>query len=135
MSQEVALVTGGCGLVGFHIVKALLQDPNFSSIHVVSRNPTKNLLTGVQYHAGSISCGEDVRALFSNIQPTVVFHVASPASEGSSAGFNYFYDANVVGIKLLLEHAMKSQATKFFICALRITPIYGERDNQMIPGL
>ncbi|KAF8849925.1 NAD(P)-binding protein [Acephala macrosclerotiorum] len=187
MPSQVALVTGGCGCVGFHIVKALLQDSDFLSIHVFSRKPTKNLLPGVAYHAGNISSDEDVKALFSAVQPTVVFHVASPASEGSSNGFKYFYNANVTGTMNLLEYSNKSRSTRMFIytssvsvcapplhfatedcplksfkdfnyysttkaiaetavlqandrtrlltCALRITPIYGERDSQMIPGL
>jgi len=190
MASNIALVTGGCGCVGFHVVQALLDEPSISAVHVFSRNPSQNQLPGVNYHTGNILSEQDVETLILRVQPTVIFHVASPVSSGNTASSKLFYDVNVIGTKTLLNYAQKSPCTKIFIytssssvmkppyhdstetqplvplasktdfnyytttkaiadqtvleanrpnglktCSLRIAPIYGERDNQMIPGL
>ncbi|KAL9122803.1 MAG: hypothetical protein Q9187_000648 [Circinaria calcarea] len=184
----IVLVIGGCGCVGFHVVKALLEEPSCSSIHVFSRNPYHNRLPGVQYHAGSLTSFEDIRSLFETIHPTVVFHVASPLSSGNDANNKLFYDTNVQGTKYLLDRAGNTPSVKAFVytssssvaqepynfiteatpliscksgfnyysatkaladecvlkannpaggfrtACLRICTVYGERDNQLIPG-
>ncbi|CAG8961398.1 hypothetical protein HYFRA_00013346 [Hymenoscyphus fraxineus] len=190
MAANTILVTGGCGCVGYHIVKALLEESSSSEIHVFSRNPTQNRLPKVKYHAGSLTNPEDLKSIFSSIQPTVVFHVASPTSAGNTASAKLFYDVNVEGTKALLTCAQECERTKAFIytssstvakspnhftteaqpllpttsktdfdyyattkaiadqfvlnsnepnglktCCLRLALIYGERDNQMIPGV
>jgi len=187
--MQTALVTGGCGCVGFHIVKALLDDPSFSSVHVFSRNPNHNLLPNVEYHAGSLTSEKDVNAVLTAARPTVIFHVASPVSSGNTANEKVFYEVNVQGTKNLLNYAINSSTVKAFVytssssvvqgpyhfvsetaplitegslsgfnyysttkaladrlvlqannlaglrtSCLRITTIYGERDNQLIPG-
>jgi sterol-4alpha-carboxylate 3-dehydrogenase (decarboxylating) len=72
------IVTGGCGLLGFHIVEALLNDSEAGCITVVSRNPKINIFDGVQYVAGDIANESFVRKLFDDMKPQVVFHTASP---------------------------------------------------------
>ena len=115
MAFEVALVTGGCGCVGFHVVKALIEDRSCSSIHVFSRKPNRNRLPGVQYHSGDITSDEDVRALFEKIQPTVVFHVASPVSSGNDANEQVFHKANVEGTMRLLDCSKDTKSVKAFV--------------------
>jgi len=190
MTKDIALVTGGCGCVGFHIVKVLLEEPTISAVHVFSRNPSQNRIPRAVYHTGSITSELDIENLFQKVQPTVIFHVASPVSSGNTATAKLFYDVNVEGTKTLLNYSQKTAATKALIytssssvakppyhfttedkpmisvssitdfnyytttkaiadtnvlkannsnglrtCCLRIAPIYGERDNQMIPGV
>ena len=55
-----AFVTGGCGFIGYHIVNALVKNPDYTSVHVLSRNPTKNLVDGAEYHKGDI-CSKNIR--------------------------------------------------------------------------
>ena len=188
ISLGTVLVTGGCGCVGFHVVKALLDNRSCSTIHVFSRNPNRNLLPGVQYHAGSLTSLQDIQDILQKVQPTTIFHVASPISSGNNANNKLFYSTNVQGTKYLLDCARNLPFVKAFIytssssvaqepyhfvtedrplitrtsgsnyysttkaladesvlkandpvggfrtTCLRISPIYGERDNQMIPG-
>ena len=47
-----ALVTGGCGFVGFHNVDALLKDPTCGPVSVISRNPNLNRCEAVAYCTG-----------------------------------------------------------------------------------
>jgi len=188
VSLGTVLVVGGCGCVGFHVVKALLDDSSSSSIHVFSRSPYRNLLPHVQYHAGSLTSLSDIQDVLQNVKPTVIFHVASPLSSGNTANNKLFYDTNVQGTKYLLDCARNLQSVKAFVytssssvvqepyrsvteerplivgtsgsnyystskaladdlvlkandpvegfrtVCLRISGVYGERDNQMIPG-
>lgn len=96
-------------------MRALQDNPSFSAIHVFSRNPTTNILPGVQYHAGDLTSKSDVESVFSIVQPTVVFHVASAISVEDGVSSKLFHDVNVEGTKILLENAVKSTSTKIFI--------------------
>ena len=111
-SLGTVLVIGGCGCVGFHVVKALLQDSSCSSVHVFSRNPNLNLLDNVQYYAGSLTSVEDIRTILQKIQPKVIFHVASPISSGNNANNKLFYNTNVLGTKHLLDCARNTPTVK-----------------------
>ncbi|KAH8654965.1 hypothetical protein BGZ60DRAFT_472907 [Tricladium varicosporioides] len=114
MDSEVALITGGCGFVGYHVTKALLAEGVFSSIHVFSRTPTQNLLSGVQYHAGSITSNKDIVEVLTSTQPTVIFHVASPSAVGSVNTKSY-WEVNVEGTKHLLKAASNISCVKAFV--------------------
>lgn len=188
MSLGTALVTGGCGCVGYHVVKALLAEPTCTAVHVISRNPTRSRLSGAQYHAGDLTVDADLRRVLDAVQPDVIFHVASPVSSGNDASQTYFYEAIVDGTKRLIDHAVNARCVRALVytssssvvqgpykrvdetralldrasgtnyysyskaCAdalvlksndpegmrtvcLRISGIYGDRDNQMLPGL
>lgn len=113
MATETALVTGGCGCIGFSVVKALLQEPSISKVHVFSRNPSKNLHPEVEYHAGSLTSEKDIESIFSIVQPTVLFHIASPIMSGTgSTTANEYYKVNVGGTKKLLDCANKTGVVK-----------------------
>jgi sterol-4alpha-carboxylate 3-dehydrogenase (decarboxylating) len=58
------LVVGGCGFVGFHIVRYFSLEPSCTGVAVMSRNPNSNHLAGVSYHAGDISDPSNVRDMF-----------------------------------------------------------------------
>ena len=53
MVEQRLLVIGGCGFLGFHVVKALVSEHNWS-VHVLSRKPSRNRVEGAQYHTGSV---------------------------------------------------------------------------------
>ena len=188
MSDQIVLVVGGCGCVGYHVVKALVEHQLFSAYHVFSRNPNQNRIDGVQYHAGSITSASDTGSLLSAIQPTAIVHLASPNASVHSEGSNVFYEINVRGTQNLLNEAKKTPSVKIFIytssttvarppcvfatesaspvssprdadhyaftkaiaessvleannsdgmrtVSLRIGPIYGQRDQQIVPSI
>ncbi|KAG9235489.1 hypothetical protein BJ875DRAFT_504019 [Amylocarpus encephaloides] len=184
-----ALVIGGCGQLGYYIVKALLHDKGFGTIHVFSRNPTSNILPEVEYLAGDLGCRTDIEKLLSTVNPVVIFHCSSPSS--NSRDLKIFHNVNVAGTKHLLQCARANVSTKAIIytsstsivqgpheyteetrsyisttpsivqsnyypitksigdrlvlaanepktlltCSLRIAPLIGERDQQMIPPM
>ena len=108
-------MTGGCGFVGYHVVKALIEDGSSSSIHVFSRHPSRNRLLGVQYHAGDLRSDDDIRSLLQKIQPNVVFHVAAPISSGNDSNEKVYHDTNVAGTKRLLDWAINTRTVKAFV--------------------
>ena len=107
------LVVGGCGFVGFHIVRHLLQSSDCDSVHVISRNPTNNCLPGVQYHAGDITDLANIRSLILQICPSVVIHAACPNATTASA--KAFHRVTVQGTQNLLQAATEAPSVKAFI--------------------
>jgi len=115
------LVVGGCGFVGFHIVRRLLKDHSCTSVAVLSRNPNRNRLAGVSYHAGDITSPETIRFLLAEIQPTVIIHTASPLSVGNDADEAQFYSINVKGTQNLLDCAEAAPSVKALIYTSSVT--------------
>lgn len=108
------LVVGGCGFLGFHIVRCLLEDPDCSTVVVLSRNPNRNRLPGVSYHAGDIGNPETIQLLMDQLKPHVIVHAASPT--GHVNGHPSIYrETNVKGTANLLARAAEAPFTRAFV--------------------
>ena len=107
------VVVGGCGFIGFHIVNQLLQDPSCSSVSVISRNPTVNLLPQASYYAGDIQDLASVRPLLSQIQPRVIIHAACPSATTGTA--KEYEAVTVRGTQNLLMAASEISTVEAFI--------------------
>ncbi|KAI9686119.1 MAG: hypothetical protein M1820_010685 [Bogoriella megaspora] len=115
MSRGAVLITGGCGFVGYHIVEAFLMDKSWPEVHVMSRNPTRNLLDGVRYHAVDTTAPGSVYDLLRKIKPEIIVHAASPLAVGEEISPTRYFDVNVKGTKNLLECAAASGCVRGFI--------------------
>lgn len=109
---RVVVVVGGCGYLGSNLVKMLQAESTCTAIHVISRNPNQNLYPDVTYHAGDISDAQHVADLFNNINPRVVFHVASPKDVAPEP---LLRRTNVNGTRNLLKVARETESTRAFI--------------------
>ncbi|TLS29955.1 hypothetical protein PpBr36_03310 [Pyricularia pennisetigena] len=112
------LVTGGCGFLGYYIVRQLLEDNECGAVHVLDRDTTHNRIDGVNYVKASITDEEKVRALVINdLRPRVIFHCASPnfSYPTPSAGKNDQHSSNVGGTEILLKAAKDSPHTEAFV--------------------
>ena len=107
------LVVGGCGFVGFHIVRHLLKSSSCDTICVVSRNPTTNRLPGVNYQAGDITDIENIRSVILQLCPSVIIHAACP--DATSATAKAFHQVTVQGTQNLLQVALDAPSVKVFI--------------------
>ncbi|KAM3064746.1 hypothetical protein ACMFMG_005734 [Clarireedia jacksonii] len=106
------LVIGGSGFLGSLLVGMLLEEPSVSSVHIISRNPPKNRISKVVYHAGDITNGAEISSLIADIKPAVVFHCASPKY---NAPEKILHDTNVTGTDVLLKCLSASPSVKALI--------------------
>ena len=110
----ITLVTGGTGFIGSHVVEALLQESDHGQIHVVSRNPKSLFQDRVQYHSVDIGNASDVDKKLREIQPSVIFHVASPR-DTEQLSYAAYRKTNVTGTLNLLSSATQIPAIKAFV--------------------
>jgi UDP-glucose 4-epimerase len=122
-----AVVTGGAGFIGSHLVDALVAHDN--EVHVLD-----NLATGSRdvvnaaaaFHEGDIR--SDAASQFADLRPEVVFHLAAQADVGTSVlRPDYDAEVNVVGTVRVLEAARTSGAQVVF--SSTGGAIYGECDG------
>src|SRR5215467_208779 len=120
-----AMVTGGAGFIGSHLVDALLGRGD--EVHVVdnlSTGSTDNLASAADLHEADIR-DEALEELAGRLQPEVVFHLAAQADVGTSVERPTFdADVNVVGTVRVLEAARASDARVVFTSSGGA--IYGE---------
>ena len=109
------LVIGGCGFVGFHIVKHLLQASNSHPISVLSRYPNLNRCKGVSYHSGNIENLDEVRQILNDVKPRLIFHVAAPRASDPAIQPSDHFKTSVEGTKNMLACATESPFVKALV--------------------
>ena len=115
MSLGTVLVTGGCGCIGFNVVRCLLEAPSCTAVHVVSRSPKNNRLPNVVYHAGDITSIESIRSLLLQIQPRVIIHAAAPVAAFNDSSEALFHEVIVGGTNNLLQVAAETKSVQAFV--------------------
>ncbi|MCJ1360242.1 MAG: erg26, C-3 sterol dehydrogenase [Icmadophila ericetorum] len=108
------LVIGGCGFLGHHIVKLLLESKS-SKISVLDLRTTRNRFPGVTYYNGDITSSTDVKRVFEEVKPEVIIHTASPIVNTLVKDQNIYYKVNVEGTQNLLDCAVQSGYVKAFV--------------------
>jgi UDP-glucose 4-epimerase len=120
-----ALVTGGAGFIGSHLVDALLARGD--QVHVVDNLSTgsrENLAADAELHELDIR-DESLGQLAAELRPELVFHLAAQADVGTSVERPAFdADVNVVGTVRVLEAARACEARVVFVSTGGA--IYGE---------
>ena len=122
-----AVVTGGAGFIGSHVVDALLARGD--EVHVLddlSHGRRENIADGAQLHEGDIR--SEAARLFAEATPEVCFHLAAQADVRVSVERPDFdADVNVVGTLRVLE-AAREHGTKVVFSSTG-GAIYGECDG------
>lgn len=106
------IITGGCGFVGSHLAEGLAENPN-CQIHVIDLNTARNQVPGVRYYTCDITSSADVKSVFIEVKPQIVFHIASPDPLVLNPA--RFRSVNVDGTKNLLHAAKKTNSVKAFV--------------------
>ncbi|KAG0637095.1 3-beta hydroxysteroid dehydrogenase/isomerase family-domain-containing protein [Tuber brumale] len=94
-----ALIVGGCGFLGHHIVTLLQEHHPECDIFVMDLR-LSNTLPGVTYLEGDITSRESVDSVLNEVKPEVVIDTVSPVH---GLGEAIYYKVNVDGTKVLLE--------------------------------
>jgi len=109
-----AIVTGGAGFIGSHVVEALLARRD--EVHVLDNLATgrrDNVPDGATLHQRDIR--EPLDDLFDAAEPDAVFHLAAQADVGTSVERpDYDAEVNVIGTLRVLEAARRADAPVVF---------------------
>ena len=108
-----ALVIGGCGFLGHHIVRRLIEDLPAVKISVLDLRTSQNRFPNVDYHNADITSPSDVSSVLETVRPQVLFHTASPTAIRVNKAI--FDKVNVTGTKNLLACAAQSGHVKAFV--------------------
>jgi UDP-glucose 4-epimerase len=121
-----AIVTGGAGFIGSHVVEALVARGD--EVHVLddlSKGRRENVPDAAELHVADI---RDPDATFDAVRPEAVFHLAAQADVRVSVEQPAFdADVNVVGTIRILEAARRHGARVVF--ASSGGAAYGECDG------
>jgi UDP-glucose 4-epimerase len=119
-----AIVTGGAGFIGSHVVEALLGRGD--EVHVLddfSSGKPDNLADGAPLHEGDVR--RDTESVFAEVRPEVCFHLAAQIDVRVSVKRPDFdADVNVIGTLHVLE-AARRHGTKLVFSSTG-GAIYGE---------
>ena len=125
-----AVVTGGAGFIGSHVVEALLARGD--EVHVLddlSSGKRENLAEGARLHEADIRTPDGV---FDAVRPDAVLHLAAQTDVRVSVEHpDYDADVNVLGTLRILEAARRHGAKIVF--SSTGGAIYGERDDGPAP--
>ena len=129
-----ALVTGGAGFIGSHVVDALLaRGDEVRVLDDLSSGRRENLAAGAELVEGSIVDAELVSGLFDDWRPEAVFHLAAQIDVRKSISDPVFdLDLNVGGTIRLLEEVRNVPGSRF-VFASTGGAIYGEGEGRPLP--
>jgi UDP-glucose 4-epimerase len=129
-----ALVSGGSGFIGSHLVDALLErGDEVVAVDNLSTGRRSNLEGALERGARlieeDIRDGDEMKKLFAQEQPEIVFHLAAQMDvRVSTARPDYDAQVNVLGTLNLLEAARESGAGRFVFTSTG-GAIYGEAED------
>lgn len=102
-AMDPVLVLGGCGGLGYNIVKQLLDTKKASDVTAFDIKTHINRVPGAKYIKGSITSEEDVRSVLETVKPKIIMHTISPDLMGQKNTHKLYEDVNIGGTQILLN--------------------------------
>ena len=129
-----ALVTGGAGFIGSHLVDALLaRGDEVAVLDDLSTGKRENVAAGAELIEASVTDPDAVAAAFADHRPEVVFHLAAQMDVRVSVERPAFdLDVNVAGTINLLEQARLEPGARI-VFASTGGAVYGEGAGRSLP--
>ncbi|KPM45321.1 hypothetical protein AK830_g1180 [Neonectria ditissima] len=112
---DTVLVVGGCGFLGYHLVRQLLEDVECGAVYVLDRDIDRNRHEKAIYVRGNIADSEALHSLVAKIKPRVIFHSASPIASLPANRESEFVETNVKGTEVLLTIAAESDSIQALV--------------------
>ena len=108
LSRRRALVTGGTGFVGANLLGRLLRDGH--DVHVLVRDGRRSwrieaIRDGLTLHVLPLADAEGLRALFRELRPAWVFHLAAFGAYPEQTERRVMLETNVTGLVNLFDAA------------------------------
>jgi nucleoside-diphosphate-sugar epimerase len=133
LSAETVLVTGASGFIGSNLCERLARSG--AEVHAVSRAVRPDLPARVRPWRSDISHSEEVKRIFREVKPTVVFHLAGHV-QGSRALEQV--EASLVGNLVTAVHmltaAVESGCERIVLTGSQDEPDPGESDaTEFVP--
>ena len=124
-----AIVTGGAGFIGSHVADALLaRGDQVAVLDNLASGRRERVPAGAKLHEIDIRDRDEVRAVFDEVRPQAVFHLAAQADVRVSVDDPVLdADVNVVGTIEMLDAARAHDARVVF--SSTGGAIYGEVDT------
>ena len=112
MSNRCAIVTGGAGFIGSHVVDALLSDGwRVVAVDDLSTGDPGRVTNEATLEIGDITDPSAIHTLFESVRPAAIFHLAAQASVTASvADPGRDCEINVRGTLNILEAASRHRA-------------------------
>src|SRR4051812_8816922 len=129
-----ALVTGGAGFIGSHLVDALVEHGDaVSVVDDLSTGRRENLNPAAKFHEASITEAAAMPALLADERPEAVFHLAGQVDVRRAVADPAFDAAvNVGGTAVVLEAARAAGARRLVLASTG-GAIYGDTDRLPTP--
>lgn len=134
--KKIALVTGGAGFMGAHVVDELLQrgDTDVVALDDLSGGFRENLNPAATFVEGSILDVELINRLCKEYQFDYIYHLAAYAAEGLSHFIKRFnYQNNLIGSVNLINAAVNYDVKRFVFTSS--IAVYGENQLPMHEAL
>lgn len=105
LPQKIAVVTGGGGFIGSHLVKRLLRD--HFSVHVISKHTTKlhrlsSVMSYITVHTIGLNDQDTLKKILRKISPSHIYHLAAHGSYSHQIDFDEMTAVNIYGTLNLL---------------------------------
>lgn len=123
-----AIVTGGAGFIGSHLVDILLaRGFAVTVVDNLSSGRRENVSGAAHFHFMDVT-GEGLADLFREIRPTVVFHLAAQVSVAASmASPGADAQTNIIGLINVVEAAAKAGAKRVVFSSS--AAVYGDPER------
>lgn len=124
-----AIVTGGLGFIGSHLVEALLN--NGAKVHILDNAATNRLENSdAVIHRVDIR-RDNAKQIIVNVKPDIIFHLAAQADVSESI-LNPKYDAdvNIIGTINVLQASIEADVKKIIFAST--SAVYGQLQKELI---
>lgn len=105
LSQKIAVVTGGGGFIGSHLVKRLIRD--HFSVHVMSKYTTnlhrlRSVISDITLHKIGLERRDRLQTVLQKISPSHIYHLAAHGSYPHQVDLDEMTAVNIYGTLNLL---------------------------------